>query len=303
MRKPSFHRAPTRRPLASQRRQAHARRVEPAVGCNDLPGHIACPVACEKTNDVRDFALGAIAVEGDRVVIGRAYIRRVDGQREFRVHRSGADAVRADPDFAKLRRLLFGQMDHCRFGCAIGDPQRRGAQAGDRGDVYDGPTPGGEERKAGLGHQKHAVEVGFHHAAPAGKISLGQGAEIGDARVVDQNVEAPEGLLYLRDSLRDLLRDRNVASDGERAGEGGRGFHQFFRIAVEHDDAAAFGVEKRGGGKADAAGGTGDQGNGIVHFSTSGRKRERAGTAATMARPMTLIARNGKAARAICSKG
>ena len=58
-----------------------------------------------------------------------------------------------------------------------------------------------------IGTLKIRAKVGIHDTTPVGKVRLGQRPEVGDARVVNQNVEAAEGLFDLCDGLRDLLWD------------------------------------------------------------------------------------------------
>ena len=79
------------------------------------------------------------------------------------------------------------------------------------------------------------------------------------ARVPDEDVEAAEGLDRLGDGALEILRQRHVAADGERA-EAVRLALEHVARAREHRHVRAFGGEGLGARKAEARGGAADEG-------------------------------------------
>ena len=82
---------------------------------------------------------------------------------------------------------------HRRLGRVVGRHVVPGDDAGHGRDVDDRPAAGGPEvRQRQLAAQEHAVEVDGVHAPPGLQVGVLDGATLGDAGVVDQDVEPPE---------------------------------------------------------------------------------------------------------------
>ncbi len=173
------------------------------------------------------------------------------------------------------------------LGRAVGHPQGGRAQPGDRGDVDDrGALRGFQHRVEALRHQERPVEIGAHHLAPCAEVHVGHGPEPRKPRVVDQPCEvrpvARQTFRQVRDrgGLRDIgVEAPNVLQAVRRAAE-------LRAIAIHHGDLPAAGKQRLRGGKADAAGGAGDDGGfhgplrvNLAQGDHAGHVRERKGRA------------------------
>ena len=125
------------------------------------------------------------------------------------------------PNCGELDRLLLGQLGRRRLAGAVGDPQRRGAQARDRGDVHDRAAAASESSgTAACVHRNGPVRLTASTRDHSSKRGLHQRLEDRDAGVVDQRVEPPEPRPP-RDGGRDRpgRRRRRAAPASHRAGE------------------------------------------------------------------------------------
>ena len=102
---------------------------------------------------------------------------------------------RVDPHLV-ARRLLgqrLGEADHARLGGRVDGGQLRADAPGLRGHVHDGAAaPLVHARQHGVGHGQHAAQVHRDHAVPLGLVGAGEEVVVGDAGVVDQDVDGPE---------------------------------------------------------------------------------------------------------------
>ena len=62
--------------------------------------------------------------------------------------------------------------------------------AGNGADVYDAAVPREQEWKGRLGYQKHRLDVHVHQTAEVFDVGVEDVADMADAGVVDENVEA-----------------------------------------------------------------------------------------------------------------
>ena len=184
------------------------------------------------------------------------------------VDRSRRDCVDADPDIAQLRGLLLRQVDQCRLAGSVRDAQRARAQSRDRCDVDDAAAAVAQHHaRGGLRAQECAAEVDVEHARPFVVRRLEDRLEYGDAGVVDERVDATEARDDRIECACNLRGNRDVAFERDRAVvviESGDGFARCRKrcgIDVEQRDAMAGRQELARDGQADAARGSGDDGN------------------------------------------
>ena len=96
---------------------------------------------------------------------------------------------------------------------------------------------------AACGTEEYAVEVRGHHFAPGFERCLLDRAEVGDASVVDEAVDAPPGGERVGDHGVNLLGDRDIVGQREDAVEAGGGGSELVGVAINAGNFAAFGEE------------------------------------------------------------
>jgi hypothetical protein len=109
------------------------------------------------------------------------------------------DGVDPDASRGQLDRQRPGQVDDGALGRVVDGRARVPTEAGDRGDVDDAPAPVDEVRQCGLGDEHDRLDVDRHHLPPLGDPHIGERHGAGDASVVDEHIETPEGLHGGRD--------------------------------------------------------------------------------------------------------
>jgi hypothetical protein len=118
-----------------------------------------------------------------------------------------------------------------------------------------------------LHRQEHSAQVDCDHAVPVVVGRVGQGGSAGplDAGIVERHVDPAVGVHRDIEGSLHLAGVGDVATDGDglAAGFGDEpgGFGVGLLVGVGDDYRGAFAGEREGGGAADAAGGTGDEGN------------------------------------------
>ena len=132
-----------------------------------------------------------------------------------KLDRAGGDAVDPDALCARTRGCGPGVFQDRRLDGAVGRRAHRGVKPRDRRDVEDRARPrffevGNAAR--GRPHGRHQVD---RDAAAPARLVVG-GAEAGG--VVDENVDAAEGLGRFRDIARDRSLVGEVADSGMRLG-------------------------------------------------------------------------------------
>src|SRR5688572_11663804 len=215
----------------------------------------------DKQRGVRDFLGKAQALErdGGRDLLQR--LRRHAGQ-DVGPRKAGRDATRADA----IPCELLGP--HHRHRCDTG--LRGGvvrlpvvASARDAGDVDDQPAVAELDHALGAlaGAEKNAREVDVDHGLPLCEahladdravLDLDEQGVFGDARVVDQDVEAAEGRDDRIERPDDLLLARNVDDGGRDPRAAGLELGpcrlEVRRIQVEKCDVCSARDESRGDG-------------------------------------------------------
>jgi hypothetical protein len=91
-------------------------------------------------------------------------------------------------------------------------------------------------------------------------LTIGEGAEIGHARVVHQRIDAGACLGHMGGHLIDLAGLRDIADHRVHALQRGGGLLQRGRVAVDHHHAPALAQKGARAGQADTARGPGDNG-------------------------------------------
>ena len=125
-----------------------------------------------------------------------------------------------------------------------------------------------------LGHQEVAAEIDVDHSV---KLLVGHLVELsvlGDPGVVDQNIDPPELLGDGLDHFGHLLLVGDVDDKGTHGAEGRQvlsSLSDLFGADIADCDFSALFQEQLGGCKADAGGGTGDDGDTIFQFHNGGR--------------------------------
>ena len=89
----------------------------------------------------------------------------------------------------------LGNADHRPLRAAIGGKPGRTALAGDRCRIDDRRVVGcPETRHGGASHQKHPLDVDREDPVPLGFAEFLNGAAVDDAGIVEQNIQAAEGV-------------------------------------------------------------------------------------------------------------
>ena len=231
-------------PLLPQRRQTDPGCLEPAIYGQPLTGDIAGLVGTQPDDGFGNFSLVAIAVQGDRIVIGVDDVLRMDCHSQFGPHRAGAYAIRADAEFPQLDRLLLCQMRHARLAGAIGHAQCGSPQSRDRRDVDDGAPSVAQGRREGLRHQEHAVQIGRHDAPPALERRALDRAEVRDTGVVDQGIDPAQGVECGRHQRGHGGFVADIAGQGDCARQTVCGTRQFFGVIVDHGHPSTLGQKQ-----------------------------------------------------------
>ncbi|MNZ77545.1 hypothetical protein D3C78_960910 [compost metagenome] len=177
-------------------------------------------------------------------------------------HPARADGVAGDIASRCFQPYHLGQADHAVLGCHIGGFAGRTDQPVHRGDIDDTPpvalTHARQRQPRAMEHRR---QVQGDDLVPAFQRKLLDRRHMLDARIIDQDVDAAEGLLGEREqcfylghlakvgrmvrSLHPMLR--NLGQSRCRVAE-----------TVEQDVGASAG-QHLGDAQADAAGGTGDE--------------------------------------------
>jgi hypothetical protein len=236
-----------------------------AVYAEGLAGDEAGFGAGEEGDGVGD--VGGFGDAAQRGETGEVFdhLLAFSGAEELGVGGAGADGVDRDAAGAEF---FGGDGGHLLDGHLAGGVN---AVAGDGraleggGDVHDATA--GAEAAGGLAQcEEGAAEVGVEDGAELLVSELGDWLADGAAGVVDDDVEAAEGLFGLGEKPGDVGGFADIGLDGEGLAAGGGDAGDDLRggggvARVVDDDGRAFGGEAGGDGGADAAGGTGDEGD------------------------------------------
>ena len=145
---------------------------------------------------------------------------RVDvGQRSRdhrRVHHAGQDGVGTDALARVLQGNAAGELDDPGLAGGIGDVGHADpADPGHRSNVDDGPGPlAFHHRQHRLAGQEHGGEVDLHDPVPGLQAGVHRAADLGNADVVVQHVDAAPEIEAARDHGLDLIGFRDI--DGLR---------------------------------------------------------------------------------------
>ena len=114
-------------------------------------------------------------------------------------HEAGADGGDADAFVAELGVEAFGEADECELGGGVGEHVGDGDLAADAGDVDDGRAAVAGQRsllaqvrEGGPGGVEGGEEVDLHGALEDLEGLGFDGADVDDAGVVDEDVDAAE---------------------------------------------------------------------------------------------------------------
>ncbi len=192
-------------------------------------------------------------------------------------HEAGADGGDADAFVAQFGVQALGEAGERELGGDVGEQVRDGDLAADGGDVDDGAMGGlagegqGEQVwDGGVDGVEGGEEVGLHGAVVGVDGLVAEGADLDDAGVVDEDVEAAEGAEGLVDEAVALGGVGEVAGDeedvvfvGDVAGveEFVAGEFEFVGVACGEGEFEAGAAEAVGEREAEAAGSAGDDGD------------------------------------------
>ena len=136
----------------------------------------------------------------------------------------------------------------------------------DGGDVDDPPAAARieHELRRGLGGEERPLEVDAHDEVEARLAHVGERLADLDAGVVDQDVEAAEGLVRVAHEALGLARYADVRAQCDRLpaqllDPGGDGARAVAAAVVVHRHVGALAREAQRDGLADAAGAAGDE--------------------------------------------
>ena len=224
---------------------ADAGGVEDAVGCVLRGG-----------GDDGSFSSG---VEPAELLFGLAGELGLDGGAG--AHQARADGGDADAFETELGVEAFGEAGESEFAGDVGEQMWDGDLASDGGDVDDRSASAlalrlrEEAGEAGLDGVERGVEVGVHGAMKGFERLVLEGADLDDAGVVDEDVEATEAGVGLVDEVLDLGEIGEVCRDEEDL-VGGRdtAFLEESLLGVIELDGIAGGEHEAGSGPAEAAG-------------------------------------------------
>ncbi len=190
-------------------------------------------------------------------VVGRVLVGHLRGEKA-RGHSGDADALATGP----LRGEIAGEADEGGFARGVGGlGQAGGRQPDDAGDVDD-RRAGLHDPAAGLGEPVGAVEVDVDDLAELLGGFLRRRHCRADSRVVDENVDLPEGRHGLRDHTVGVLGIGDVGAD--RDGSAAQrldlrlGFGEFVLAAGREDYVGAGFGERDGERHPQPRRGTGD---------------------------------------------
>ena len=122
-------------------------------------------------------------------------------------------------------------------------------------------------RTAACAHEEHTTDIHRVRAIEIFRRRVFDGADVGDAGVVDEDVEAPEGVVDLVERPRDGVGIRDIAKPGGRvAAVRADGVDRCIRavVPVERDAACALTGQQRRDSRADPGSGTSDGGDFVV---------------------------------------
>jgi len=189
-------------------------------------------------------------------------------------HEAGADGGDADAFVAKFGVEAFGEAYEGEFAGGVGQHVGHGEFAADGSYVDDGGAGGvgfgvsfehvGEDCVGGV---EGGEEVGGHSAAVGGEGLVFDGADLDDAGVIDEDVDAAEVLDGMIDEAGGLGGVGEVGGDEEDVvgGEDGLaleeqmpGSGEFLDLAGGEDEFGAGSAEALGYGEAQAARASGD---------------------------------------------
>ncbi len=189
-------------------------------------------------------------------------------------HEAGADGGDADAFLAELGVEAFGEAGEGELAGDVGEEVGDGDLAADGGDVDDRGAAtvafflrehAGE---GGLDGVEGGVEVGVHGAVEGFERLVFEGADLDDAGVVDEDVEAAEAGVGLLDDVCGLRGVGEVGGDEEDVvcGGDGSGFEEgclcageLVGVAGGEDEAGAGFAEAMRESEAEAAGAAGDE--------------------------------------------
>ena len=152
-----------------------------------------------------DFFGLAVAAERDAAAGEFGLFVFGDAGRHAGFYGAGADAVDGNAQFAELEGERAGESDDAVLAGRVGAAKFRSAEAFRRGDVYDAPRSTlSEVGKGGANETRVGGEVDGEGLGPAlGVVVLVDRAAIGDAGVVDEDVDAAKVLRGFFDHLFD----------------------------------------------------------------------------------------------------
>src|SRR5215212_10639557 len=186
------------------------------VDFDDLTYEIVGGGRGQERDDACGLFGGALSSHGDGVLEVLAYV----GGRETVVERGGNDAG-GDTVYEDVLGDEFfghgaGQGADAALGSGVGDGAGASAVAGrDGGHVDDPAVPlPPHDRQHRPRYQVDALQVHVHNPIPEVLGHLGERSAFDQGpRVVDQDVEPPETVLYLPDHPPYLFRIRDIATD------------------------------------------------------------------------------------------
>src|SRR5215217_1647272 len=187
-----------------------------AVDLDDLTYQVVGGRRSEESDDPGCLLGGALASHRDGLLQVLAYIGGCEPVVERGGYYAWGDTVYEYVLGDEFLGHRAGQGAEATFGCGVGDGAWTTAVASrDRGHVDDlaAPLPP-HDRQHRPRDQVDALQVHVHHPLPEVIGHLGERPAFDQGpRVVDQDVEPPETILYLPDHPPYLVRIRDVATD------------------------------------------------------------------------------------------
>ncbi len=176
-------------------------------------------------------------------------------------HRAGTDRVDADAEGAELDRQRLREPDHTPFRRRIRRAQREAEAARRRRQVGDARIAARlEQRDRALRAQELPGQVDGERALPVGERDvLARGGRTGDARVVDERIEAAEARRHVVEQPAYRGRVGDVAHGLREPCVGRRDGAQRSAVDIADEDLRALAGERTRGGEPDARRPGGDQ--------------------------------------------
>src|SRR2546422_70600 len=246
--------------------QSYLHLCEAAIHKQFRSRDVAAVVGCEKHHRLRDLIRRAEPAErnsgGNDL---RALPARFRGSEQVtqpgRVDRAGAHGVNADAAILQVRRPGARERADGGFAGAVHAVGRK-PLAGDNGRIQDDRSAIGQQRERLLHGEQDAFHVDVEDRVEELFSDLAEGSILRYAGVGKHDIELAVLPLDLCEQAIEIAQIRYVSLHaGDISGDLFRRRGQFGLAPPRDEDVGAFGHELLRGGKADAAGATGNEGD------------------------------------------